>query len=60
MLEMLDARFDSENVASNISKMLEFVSVCYTNLCIDIAKHFDRMDALFEQLFSMQASMETP
>lgn len=58
MMEKLDARYDSKTTASKISKMVELVSIRYTNPKQDIAKHIDRMAALFEQLTAMEATMD--
>ena len=58
MLEKLDARFDSKTTASKITKMVDLVSIRYTNPRSDITKHIDRMGSIVEQLQAMQASMD--
>ena len=58
MLEKLDARYDSKTTASKISKMVDLVSIRYTNPRTDITKHIDRMGSIVEQLQAMQASMD--
>lgn len=54
----MDARFDSWPTPTKISKISELVSVRYKDVKSDIAKHIDRMAALFEQLKSMEATMD--
>lgn len=58
MMEKLDPRYDSKTTASKISKMVELVSLRYSNPRNDITKHIDRMAAIVEQLAAMESSMD--
>ena len=58
MLEKLDRRYDSKTTASKIAKMSELVSMRYTSIRDDMARHVDRMAALIEQLRSMKTTLD--
>ena len=58
MMVKLNERYDSQTVASRISKMSELVSIRYTSLKEDIDKHIDRMAGLIENLRSMGSTFD--
>lgn len=58
MMARWDTRYDSNSIATKISKMSELVWVSYSNPSSDIARHIDGMEALIEQLRSMKATIE--
>ena len=58
MLEKLDGRYDSRTTASKISKMIELVSLRFTNPRSDIKNQTDRMAAVLQQVAAMKDSMD--
>lgn len=58
MLVNLNATYDMESTASKISRMSEMVSVRYTSLRYDIAKHINRLSGIIEKLRSMGTNLQ--
>jgi len=53
MMDKLDARYSSKSVASRISKFSELVSVRFSSIKSDMAKHIDHLAGLIEELRGM-------
>lgn len=58
MMEKLQKRYDSRSMASKIGKMSDLVSIRYTNIREDMARHVDKIAGIVEQLRSMGTVLE--